>query len=70
MYMNVYVQMYMYMNKYYAYEYINPYHVEFLKWNNPLYIFGSVHYHFKGYQDENLKLVSQRLAWLYTGGKG
>ena len=24
----------------------NPYHAKFLKWNNPLYIFGTVHYHF------------------------
>ena len=62
---------------------LNPYHAEYLKWNNPSYIFGTVHYHFQGYQDENLKLVSQQyrawsdctarkcsLAWLYTGGKG
>ena len=42
----------------------NPYHAEFLKWNNQSYIFGTVHYHFYGYQDENLKLVSQQYrAW-------
>ena len=43
---------------------LNPYHAEFLKWNNPPYILGTFHYHFWGYQDENLKL-----AWLYTGSK-
>ena len=55
---------------------VNPYHAEFLKWNNPPSIFDTIHYHLKGYQDENLKLVSQQyrarmcsLAWLYTGGK-
>ena len=60
---------------------INPYHAEFRKWNNPFYIFGTVHYHFLGYQDENVKLISQQYrAWsdctdvhaglaLYTGGK-
>ena len=26
---------------------INPYHAEFLKWNNPPSIFGTVHYHFR-----------------------
>ena len=26
--------------------YINPYHAEFLKWNNPSSIFGTVHYQF------------------------
>ena len=68
--------------KYGCSAFINPYHAEFLKWNNPPSIFGTVHYHFKGYQDGKLKLVSQqyiehgqtawmcRLAWLYTGGKG
>ena len=25
---------------------VNPYHAEFLKWNNPPYIFGIFHYHF------------------------
>ena len=36
-------------------EYISkPYPAEFLKWNNPNSIFGTVHYHFLGYQDENL----------------
>ena len=39
---------------------VNPYHAEFLKWNNPSSNFGTVHCHFKGYQDENLN----------TGGKG
>ena len=38
----------------------NPYHAEFLKWNNPSSIYRTFHYHFKGYQDENLKLVSQQ----------
>ena len=43
----------------------NPYHAKFLKWNNPSNIFGTVHYHFYGYQDENLKLVSRQYrAWL------
>ena len=43
---------------------LNPYHVEFLQRNNPPYIFGSVHYHFKRYQNKNLKLVSQQYrAW-------
>ena len=36
---------------------VNPYHAEFLKLNNPPSIYGTIH--FKGYQDENLKLVSQ-----------
>ena len=36
----------------------NPYHAEFLKWNNPPSIYGTFHYQFKGYQDENLMLVS------------
>ena len=26
---------------------INPYHVEFLKWNNPSPIFGTIYYHFR-----------------------
>ena len=26
---------------------LNPYHAEFLKWNNPPSIFGTVHYHFR-----------------------
>ena len=25
---------------------INPYHVKFLKWNNPSYIYGTFYYHF------------------------
>ena len=42
----------------------DPYHVEFLKLNNPPSIFGTVYYHFKGNQDENLKLISQQYrAW-------
>ena len=28
-------------------ESINPYHAEFLKWNNPLSIYGTFHYHFR-----------------------
>ena len=35
-------------------------YLNLLKWNNPSYIFGTVHYHFQGYQDGNLKLVSQQ----------
>ena len=57
------------------YMLFNPYHAKFLKWNNPTSIYRTFHYHFLGYQDENLKLVSQqyracqtvwmsRLAWL------
>ena len=43
---------------------INPYHVKFLKWNNPSYIYGTFWYNFKVYQDEILKLVSQQIrAW-------
>ena len=43
---------------------INPFHAEFLKWNNPPSIYDTVHYHFKGYQDGNLKSVSQQYrAW-------
>ena len=43
---------------------VDTYHAEFLKWNNPSDIFGTVHYHFQGYEDENLKLVSQQYrAW-------
>ena len=30
---------------------------DFPKWNNPTSIFGAFHYHFEGYQYENLKLV-------------
>ena len=26
---------------------INPYRAKFLKWNNPHYIFGTFHYHFR-----------------------
>ena len=34
---------------------------KFLKWNNPPSIFGTVNYQFwDGYQDENLKSVSQQ----------
>ena len=37
---------------------------EFLKWNNPSFIFRTVHYHFEGCQNENLKMVrSQYIAW-------
>ena len=43
---------------------INPYPTEFLKWNNPLSNFGTVHYHFQGYEVDNLKMVSQLYrAW-------
>ena len=50
---------------YYVYHHfyfllINPYHAEFLKRNNPPYLFGTFHYHLQGYQDENLKLASQQ----------
>ena len=34
----------MYHNGYY---YLNPYHAEFLKWNNPPSILGTAHYHFR-----------------------
>ena len=38
--------------------------ITLLKWKNPLSICGTVHYHFWGYQDENLKLVIQQYrAW-------
>ena len=30
-------------------ECVNPYHAELNKWNNPPSIFGTVHFHFKGY---------------------
>ena len=49
----------------------------FFKWNNPLDIFGTAHYHFLVYQDENVKLVEPgqtagmcSLVWLNTGDKG
>ena len=59
---------------------INTYHAEFLKWDNPSYIFGTVLYHFR---DINMKTCSWstnsiepgqtaqmiRLACLYTVGK-
>ena len=28
-------------------RFLNPYHAEFLKWNNVPYTFGTVHYHFR-----------------------
>ena len=28
-------------------NFVDPYHAEFIKWNNPPYNFGTVHYHFK-----------------------
>ena len=34
---------------------VNP-EPEFLIWNNPPSIFGTVHYQFQGYQSENIKL--------------
>ena len=40
---------------------INAYNLMiFFKWNNQIHLpfFGTVHYHFKGYEDQNLKLVS------------
>ena len=43
----------------------NPYHAKFHKWKNPLLAL-IIYYHFYGYQDENLKLVSQQYrAWSY-----
>ena len=43
-------------------------------------MFGTIHYQFCGYKEENLNFVSSiepvhtaqtcRVAWLYTGGKG
>ena len=60
---------------------VNPYHAEFLKWNNPPYIFVTVHYHFRDIKmktwnwsansiepGQTARMCS--LAWLYTGGKG
>ena len=42
----------------------NPFPAKFLKQNNPPYIFGTIHYQFQGYHDENLKLAShQYRAW-------
>ena len=58
----------------------NPKPPKFIKWNNPLSIFGTVHYHFYGHQNENLKFKVSLVrlyrwagwpsSWLYTGGKG
>ena len=39
---------------------VNPNPAEFLKWNDPPSIFRTAHYQFQGYQDKNLKLVSQQ----------
>ena len=45
-------------------ELFNSYPAEFLKWNSLSSIFGTVHYHFYVYQDENFMLVSQQYtAW-------
>ena len=41
---------------------LNPYHAEFLEWNNAPYIFGTVHYHFKEYQGENLKVCQPTIV--------
>ena len=30
--------------------------LKFLNWNNQPSIFGTVYYHFKGYQDENFEI--------------
>ena len=30
----------------YLLDFINPYHAEFIKWNNPPSIYGTFHYHF------------------------
>ena len=46
------------MNSYVISDTANPYHGEFLKWNNPPYIFGTVHYHFRDIKTRTL-LVSQ-----------
>ena len=52
---------------------------EFLKWNNPPSIFGTVHYFFRDIKIRSWSASSiepgqtariRRLAWLYTGGKG
>ena len=53
---------------------------EFLKWNNPPSIFGTVHYHFRDIKMKTWSWSANslepdqtaqkcRLAWLYTGGK-
>ena len=56
----------------YVFIFINPYHAEFLKWNNPTSIFGTLHYHFR-----DIKMKTQ--SWsansiepgqTATGGKG
>ena len=61
---------------------VNPYHAEFLKWNNQPYIFGTLSLSFLGIPRWKLKSWSansiepgqtarmSRLARLYTGGKG
>ena len=42
----------------------HPYPAEFLKWNCPPFIFGTVPYKFWVYQNENLKLTRQQyIAW-------
>ena len=43
---------------------VNPYHAEFLEWNNQPYIFGTFRFHFWECQNGRLKLVSQQCrAW-------
>ena len=32
----------------------------FIKWTCPTYVFGTIHYQFWGYQDENFKIGSQQ----------
>jgi hypothetical protein len=40
--------------------------MNFIKWTCPAPYFGTIHYQFWGYQDENLKLVKQQyIAWSY-----
>ena len=48
-----------------VYPCLNHLPAQFLKWNNAHSISGTLHLLFKGYQDENLNLVSHwNRAWL------
>ena len=57
---------------------VNPFHTEFPKWINKSSIFGTVHYRFQGYQDEESTNSIDpcqtaricRLTLLNTDGKG
>ena len=37
----------------------SPYHAEFLKWNKPSNIFGTVHYHFRDIKMKRLFLLTR-----------